>query len=88
MTPIRYGGDEFVVILPGTPVQEACKLLQRLQYHFRDKPMRYDERVIAVSISCGVASMTDRKVADPESLLREADTMLYNIKKNKKTASA
>jgi PleD family two-component response regulator len=32
--------------------------------------------------------MTDRKVADPESLLREADTMLYNIKKNKKAAIA
>jgi len=84
----RYGGDEFVIILPGTPVQEASKLLQRLQYHFRDRPLRYDERVISVSISFGVASVTDRKVADPESLLREADTMLYNIKKNKKTASA
>jgi diguanylate cyclase (GGDEF)-like protein len=84
----RYGGDEFVIILPGTPVQEARKLLQRLQVHFRDKPMRRNERVIAVSISFGVASMTDRKVADPESLLREADTNLYNIKKNKKAASA
>jgi len=84
----RYGGDEFVIILPGTPVQEASKLLQRLQYHFRDKPMRYDQRVIAVSISFGVASMTDRKAADPESLLREADAMLYNIKKKKKTVSA
>jgi len=84
----RYGGDEFVIILPGTPVQEASKLLQRLQYHFRDRPLRYDERVISVSISFGVASVTDRKVADPESLLREADTMLYNIKKNKKAASA
>jgi diguanylate cyclase (GGDEF)-like protein len=82
----RYGGDEFVMILPGTPVLEANKLLQRLQQHFRDKPMRCDEKVIAVSISFGLASMADRKVADPESLLREADTMLYNIKKNKKTA--
>lgn len=84
----RYGGDEFVIILPGTPVQEASKLLQRLQQHFRDKPMRYDERAIAASISFGVASMTDQNVADPESLLRAADAMLYNIKKNKRTASA
>jgi diguanylate cyclase (GGDEF)-like protein len=84
----RYGGDEFVIILPGTPVQEASKLLQRLQQHFRDKPMHYDERAIAASISFGVASVTDQNVADPESLLRVADTMLYNIKKNKRTASA
>jgi len=84
----RYGGDEFVIILPGTPVQEASKLLQRLQQHFRDKPMHYDERAIAASISFGVASMNDQNVADPESLLRAADTMLYTIKKNKRTASA
>ena len=84
----RYGGDEFVIILPGTSVQEASKLLQRLQQHFRDRPMRHKEKVIAVSISFGVASMADRNATDPGSLLREADTMLYNIKKNKKTASA
>jgi diguanylate cyclase (GGDEF)-like protein len=80
----RYGGDEFVIVLPGTPSQEAFKLLQRLQKHFRDKPMRYDEKVISVSISFGVASMTDQEVADPESLLRRADAMLYNIKKTRR----
>jgi diguanylate cyclase (GGDEF)-like protein len=80
----RYGGDEFVMVLPGTPSQEAFKLLQRLQQHFRDKPMPYDEKVITVSISFGVASMTDQEVVDPESLLRRADTMLYNIKKTRR----
>ena len=84
----RYGGDEFVIILPGTPVQEASKLLQRLHQHFRDKPIRYKEKVMAASISFGIASMADRNVTDPESLLREADTMLYNVKKDKKAASA
>ena len=84
----RYGGDEFVIILPGTPVQEANKLLQRLQKHFKDKPMRYKEKALAVSITFGIASMADMNATDPGSLLREADTMLYNIKKNKKTASA
>jgi diguanylate cyclase (GGDEF)-like protein len=84
----RYGGDEFVIILPGTPVQEASKLLVRLQQHFRNKPMRYGEKGITVSISFGVASMADLNATDPESLLREADAMLYNIKKDKKTATA
>jgi GGDEF domain-containing protein len=50
--------------------------------------MRYEGRVIPVSISFGVASMTDQEVADPESLLRIADTMLYHIKKKRKTVSA
>jgi len=77
----RYGGDEFVIILPGIPGQEALKLLQRLQQHFREKPMRYDEKLVPVSISFGIASMADREVTSPESLLRVADSMLYNLKK-------
>jgi diguanylate cyclase (GGDEF)-like protein len=80
----RYGGDEFVIILPGTPGQEASKLLKRLQQYFGERPMRHDERVIAVSISFGVASMTDQEVSDPESLMRTADSMLYTNKKDKK----
>jgi diguanylate cyclase (GGDEF)-like protein len=84
----RYGGDEFVIILPGTPGQEAFKLLKRLQQHFGDRPMRYDERTVPVSISFGLASMADQEVTAPESLMRKADTMLYNIKKDKKAAGA
>ena len=81
----RYGGDEFVIILPGIPAQEALKLLQRLQEHFREKPMRYHEKLIRVSISFGIASMTDREARSPESLMRLADAMLYSTKKDKKS---
>ena len=80
----RFGGDEFVIILPGTPGHEAFKLLKRLQQHFRERPMRHDERVIGVSVSFGVASMTDQEVSNPESLIKTADTMLYTNKKDKK----
>jgi len=83
----RYGGDEFVILLPGTPAEEAGKLLQRLQQHFRGKPMRHGENVLPVSISFGVASVTDQGVADPQSLLRAADTALYENKKNRKEKS-
>ena len=82
----RYGGDEFVIILPGIPAQEAVKLLQRLQHHFRAKPMSYHEKLIPVSISFGIASMADREVRSPESLMRLADAMLYSTKKEKKSA--
>lgn len=82
----RYGGDEFVIILPGTPAQEATKLLQRLQQHFRDKPMHYEGVRIPGLISFGIASTDDMEVANPESLVRKADAVLYTKKKNKKDA--
>jgi PleD family two-component response regulator len=47
--------------------------------------MMQGEISIPVSISYGVASITDPGVADPVSLLRTADAMLYSIKKSRKT---
>jgi diguanylate cyclase (GGDEF)-like protein len=81
----RYGGDEFVIILPSTSAEEVRKLLHRLQQHFQDCPMLQGEILIPVSISFGVASITDPSVTDPASLLRTADAMLYSTKKSKKT---
>lgn len=81
----RYGGDEFVIILPGIPSREVQKLLERLQRHFQDKPMTQEKAVIPVSISFGVASMTDSEIGGWEALLRHADAMLLESKKTRRT---
>jgi len=81
----RYAGDEFVIILPGTPAEEAHKLLARLQRHFGQHPMCRRETAIPVSMSFGVASVADPGISTPESLLREADSKLYCHKKARKT---
>ena len=80
----RYGGDEFVIILPGIPVAEVYKLLQRLQAYFRTNPMGCEKTSIPISISFGVASIADPGVGDSEALLRNADAMLLESKKRKK----
>jgi diguanylate cyclase (GGDEF)-like protein len=80
----RYGGDEFVIILPGIPALEVEKLLQRLQDHFRRNPLGHGGTNIPVSVSFGVASISDSGMGDPETLLRNADTMLLENKKRKK----
>jgi diguanylate cyclase (GGDEF)-like protein len=80
----RYGGDEFVIILPGIPAPEVRKLLQRLQEHFQKNPLGQGKTSIPVSVSFGVASITDSGTEDPEALLRSADAMLLANKKRKK----
>ncbi|MEW6672142.1 MAG: sensor domain-containing diguanylate cyclase [Thermodesulfobacteriota bacterium] len=83
----RYAGDEFVVILPGTPGEEARRLVERLQDHFAPNPMRWDEAFIPVSFSFGIASLPDSGTQDPDSLLRSADAMLYRTKRSRKSAA-
>lgn len=66
---VRYGGDEFLVILPGGSVEGALALAERVR-------RRVDGRI---GISAGVAAYTPEMSA-PDHLIREADRRLYEAK--------
>ncbi|HEX6908831.1 MAG TPA: sensor domain-containing diguanylate cyclase [Longimicrobium sp.] len=66
---VRYGGDEFLVILPGGSVEGALSLSERLR-------RRVDGRI---GISAGVAAYVP-EMAAPDHLIREADRRLYEAK--------
>lgn len=82
----RYGGEEFVILMPGAASADARKAAERIRaavernstrdrHHFRR----------TVTISGGVASFNDR-VADPKNLLLLADLAMYQAKKSGKNA--
>lgn len=66
---VRYGGDEFLVILPGGSVEGALALAERVR-------RRVDGRI---GISAGVAAYAP-EMAAPDHLIREADRRLYEAK--------
>lgn len=77
----RYGGEEFAVILPETPVEGAKILAQRLCDDLAASPVIYEGKSIRVSASLGVAEFQ----ADMESyevMIARADEMLYRSKEN------
>lgn len=83
----RFGGDEFVLILPGTSLLEAREKTEHLKGFFKNNPVRSDETALTISFSYGIAEVRDETVRDPASLLKQADLLLYEAKKNKnKTA--
>jgi len=69
-TVVRYGGEEFVVIMPETGLDGACIFTERMR--------RAVERELTVTISGGVAMALDGD--SPRTLLARADSALYSAK--------
>jgi diguanylate cyclase (GGDEF)-like protein len=78
----RFAGDEFVVVLASQKYQEAELAAKRLSEFFIKNPMPYQQAVLPVTITCGVAASDGRRSMD--ELLKEADTHLYQLKNNRK----
>jgi diguanylate cyclase (GGDEF)-like protein len=78
----RYGGDEFVIISPGTGQVEAQHLAERIRHAIEELQMRAQGRHVVVTLSLGVASLAEVEVADDPSaaLLALADARLYGAK--------
>lgn len=73
----RYGGEEFVVVMPGAPLDEALALAERLR-----QAVSGEHAGAAVTLSAGVASTQDHPFADPRGLFRAADEALYTAKRS------
>ncbi|MFO1336618.1 MAG: diguanylate cyclase [Burkholderiaceae bacterium] len=78
----RFGGEEFVVLLPATPVDEAAKVLTRLQRELSASLFMHDGKEVFVTFSAGVTSyLMGEKV---EEALERADEALYEAKRTGK----
>ncbi len=78
----RYGGEEFVVLLPDTPVDEAQQVLTRLQRTLSAEFFTQDEKKVFITFSAGVTQYrTDEAI---EAALDRADVALYEAKQTGK----
>jgi diguanylate cyclase (GGDEF)-like protein len=78
----RFAGDEFIVILPNTPVDKASEFAARLQTFFINHPLNFEGTSIQISVSYGLSHIEDGAY-DAMSLLKKADKMLYRAKMEK-----
>ena len=90
--PCRYGGEEFVVIMPDTPIEGAEIVAERIRGHVSGTPFRVSgsEETLTVTISIGVAATLGEEDT-PEALLKRADQGVYEAKaagRNKVVAKA
>jgi diguanylate cyclase (GGDEF)-like protein len=75
----RYGGEEFVVLLPGTARHDALVTAERLREKVQGLPPRWQERALPLTVSIGVSEWRGDE-DDVPSLLARADAALYQAK--------
>jgi diguanylate cyclase (GGDEF)-like protein len=76
----RFGGDEFVILLPDTAWQGALTFAERLRRRVDDFTFGPPGSPMAITISVGVALARGSDPLSPEELLKEADRSLYKAK--------
>jgi len=78
---IRYGGDEFCIIMPETSENHAYKVAETIRTSICDHPFTFADMTFNTTISIGVASL-DLSTDDVESMLKKADEALYTAKQS------
>ncbi len=76
----RYGGDEFVLLLPHANCDEAAQVAQRITEEYRQASATLLRRNAGVTMSIGIASLCSHEPGNAEHLLGLADAALYKSK--------
>ena len=76
----RYGGEEFLLILPGTVLDAAVTFAERLREKVEHHTFTYAGGKLCRTMSCGVAGSPHPRVKDQEALLKASDDALYVAK--------
>jgi diguanylate cyclase (GGDEF)-like protein len=77
---VRYGGEEFIIVLPEIPIANAVALSERIKDKIEMTTFRFEDSRIKLTISIGISSFSTNKTS--YELIREADEMLYISKNN------
>ena len=83
----RWGGDEFVVLLPRSTRAQAEQFADRLRTRLRSQQIDIGQQLISASVSVGIAIHPDDG-ADPEALLARADEEMYEVKRARREGVA
>ncbi|MDY0092307.1 MAG: diguanylate cyclase [Candidatus Vecturithrix sp.] len=75
----RYGGEEFLLILPEASLLDTLQRAEELRFMVRELGIRYHDSILHITISIGVAALPEHG-HDPKDVLNAADMALYQAK--------
>jgi diguanylate cyclase (GGDEF)-like protein len=76
----RYGGEEFLAVLPGSSQQVALSIAERMRESIAVAPQNIGGELVGLTISAGVCSSERFPSASTDELINRADKALYAAK--------
>ena len=76
----RYGGEEFLIVLPNSDDSQALRLAERIRVAVCSEPFRFHHVDLTVTVSQGVTTWTTPDTIPIERLIQAADHALYAVK--------
>ncbi|WP_049722909.1 GGDEF domain-containing protein [Gilvimarinus polysaccharolyticus] len=76
----RYGGEEFVVLMPETTAEQAFVVLDRIRAAIAKTAFNYKEAPVAITVSMGIAEFKAGVDESAETVFERADKALYDAK--------
>lgn len=77
---VRYGGEEFLMILHGASSADAFEVSERIRHQVKDTIFQEGDQRIPMTISIGVSAYPEKQVANEVELIDQADQALYHAK--------
>jgi two-component system, cell cycle response regulator len=77
---MRYGGEEFLAVLPGADMSELQVIGERIRLGVESTVINEMQHVLSATISLGAVAFPSTDVADIDDLVRRADAAMYVAK--------
>lgn len=78
----RFGGEEFIILLPQTNVSGALIAAEKIRNHCLEQPFANGQFSISMTVSIGIASYQNHQPQQPDDLICCADRALYRAKES------
>ncbi len=77
----RYGGEEFLIVLPGCDLTDAAARADMLRQQLKDEPICVGNETISQTVCLGVATSSSAPIGEADELIRAADAAMYVAKR-------